>query len=146
MKVILLTDVRGLGRKYDIKNVADGYAANFLLPKKLAEGATREAVEALQGKKSEIEAEKKSRNEELLKILNELEGKTLTLKSKANDEGNLFAGIHEGAISDAIKKEFKLEIPKGLITLSQPIKKTGEYEITVSALDKKVIFKLSVEK
>jgi large subunit ribosomal protein L9 len=131
MKVILLQDVPKIGRKYDVKTIADGYARNFLLPRGLARVATAES-EAQYAQARERHAVESRLNEELLKKnISGLEGQTITIKEKANKKGNLFAGINNRKIVEIIQKEHKVIIPSEIIELSEPIKSLGEYSITL---------------
>ncbi len=145
MKVILLKDVSKVGRKYETKNVPDGYARNFLIKNGLAEMATDAAVKKVDAIKKAAEAERKIQEDLLMKNLGDINGITITLKEKANEEGHLFAGIHKEEIISEIKKETRLDMLPEYIDLEKPIKKTGEFEITVSVSGKKAKFKLVVE-
>lgn len=146
MKVIFLKDVPRVGRKYDIKNIADGYAMNFLLPKKLVELATPKAVADLENRKKNIAIEKEIQTDLLIKNLEEIKGKTLHIKAKADDKGHLFKGIHSKEIVDAMKTEHRADINEEFIILEKPIKETGEYEIQIEIMGKKSSFKLVIEK
>ena len=93
MKVILLKDVAKIGRKYDIKNVADGYALNMLIPRGLAVVATEQAMKKVETLKVNDTTDKKIQTELLLKNLEVIKNLTLNLKEKANEKGHLFAGV-----------------------------------------------------
>lgn len=146
MKVILLKDVPGTGKHLDIKDVASGYAQNFLIPKKLAVVATQSAIDELKNKKQKQEGDLKVQEDLLHKNLEALSGQKLTIKEKANEEGHLFAGVHKEEISKAIKSELKLDIPAEFIEQDKPIKAVGESEVPVSAHGKTVKFTLVIEK
>lgn len=146
MKVIFLKDVPRVGRKYDIKNIADGYAMNFLLPKKLVELATPKAVADLENKKKNIAIEKEIQTDLLIKNLEEIKGKTLHIKAKADDKGHLFKGIHSKEIVDAMKIEHHADINEEFIILEKPIKEIGGHEIQIEIMGKKSSFKLVIEK
>ena len=145
MKVIFLQDVSRVGRKYDIKEVNDGYAVNFLLPKKLAELATPKAIAELEKRKKNIEIEREVQESILLKNLEEIRGKTITIKGKANDKGHLFSAIHKKEIVEAMKEQHHAAIGEEFISLEKPIKEIGEHEIPISIKGKKSSFKLVVE-
>ncbi|OGI84368.1 50S ribosomal protein L9, partial [Candidatus Nomurabacteria bacterium RIFCSPLOWO2_01_FULL_37_49] len=98
MKVIFLHDVPRVGKKYDIKEVNDGYAMNFLLPRKLAQAATPKAVAELEIRKKEVMIEREVQEDLLMKNLEEIKGKTITIKGKANEQGHLFSAIHKKEI------------------------------------------------
>ena len=139
MKIILLKDVEKLGKKNDIKNVADGYARNFLIPKKLAVLATKSEIAKLAEQKK-IEAEKA---EEELKLYQELasqvDGLELEISAKIAEEGKLFGTVTTSQIAEKLKENLSgskalqegLEIKKEQVKLEQPIKEIGEYEATI---------------
>ena len=93
MKIILLKDIPKIGRKYDVKDVADGYALNLLIPRELAAIASPQAMKRVEQMKEKEGAEKKIQADLLLKNLETIKGLTLNLKEKANDKGHLFAGV-----------------------------------------------------
>lgn len=153
MRVIFLKDVPRVGRKYDIKEVNDGYAMNFLLPKKLAESATPKAIKELELRKKEIVLEREVQEDLLNKNLEEIKGKTIIIKGKANDQGHLFSAIHKKEIREEMSKQHHAEISEEFIILEKPIKSVGEFEIPIeikstagSGASKKSSFKLIVEK
>jgi len=147
MKVILLQDIPKIGRKYEVKDVADGYARNFLIPREMALYATPQEVKRIEAMKTKYEKERKEKEEMLQESLTQLEGKVLTIKAKANEKGHLFAGIGKEEISAFLKEEIKTYIPAEYIKLPRPIKEIGEYKITISVGDKKKTqFTLRVEK
>ncbi|OGI64548.1 50S ribosomal protein L9 [Candidatus Nomurabacteria bacterium RIFCSPLOWO2_02_FULL_40_10] len=146
MKVIFLQDVPRVGKKYDIKEVNDGYAVNFLLPRKLAETATPKAIAELEKRKKSIAIEREVQESLLLKNLEEIKGKTITLKAKTDEKGHLFAQIHKKEIVEAMKAQNHADIGEEFIALEKPIKETGEHEIPISIKGKKSSFKLIVEK
>lgn len=146
MKVIFLQSVPRVGKKDEVKEVNDGYATNFLFPKKLAEPATAKAVASLEMRKKGIAIEKEVQEELLLKNLEEIKGKTVTLKAKADDKGHLFAQIHTKEIVDAMQKEHRADISEEFIVLEKSIKQMGEFEIPIEIKGKKSSFKLIVER
>jgi len=145
MKVILLQDVPKLGKKYEVKNVADGHALNFLMPKGAAQVATPKNLEKVELLRKQAVDDQKIQEDILIKNLKNIEGVTITLKEKANDKGHLFAGIHKDELIKAIKKETQLDIPADYIVLEKPVKNIGESNIEVRVQDKAVSFKLVVE-
>lgn len=146
MKIIFLKDVPRVARKYDIKDVPDGYAMNFLFPRGLAETATPRAVADLELKKKEIVIEREVQENLLLKNLEEIKGKVLHMKGKTDDKGHLFSGIRPRDIVEAMHSEYHADINEGAIKLPKPIKETGEFEIPIEIQGKKSSFKLLVEK
>lgn len=145
MKVIFLQDVPRVGKKYDAKEISDGYAVNFLLPRKLAEAATPKAIAELEKRKKSIEIEREVQESLLLKNLEEIKGKTITMKGKANEQGHLFSAIHKKEIVEAMKSQNHADIGEEFIALEKPIKTIGEHEIPIAIKGKKSSFKLIVE-
>lgn len=131
MKVILLQDVPNVGRKYEVKNVSDGYARNFLIPRNLAQIATTQTIQAIETKKKQLEQEREIHKDILEKNIESLSGVRLEIKEKANEKGHLFAGINKEEIAIILKEQKHIEIPSNIIELKQPIKEIGEYKIKV---------------
>lgn len=130
MRVILLQDIENLGKKYDIKEVADGYARNFLFPKSLAKPVTKEVLKWLEVQK-EIGAKKAE--EELKRIqdlASRLDGQELVITVKVGDQGQLFESINAQKISEKLK-ELGIGIKKSQLDLAEPIKELGEYPIKI---------------
>ena len=146
MKVIFLQDVQRVGQRHDIKEVNIGYAMNFLIPRKLAEPATINAIALLEKRKKNIIIEKKAQESLLLKSLEEIKDKVIKMKSKADEKGNLFSGIHKKEIIEEMKRQNHATIAEEFIVLEKPIKKTGEFEIPIFIKDKKSSFRLVVER
>jgi len=146
MKVIFLQNVPKAGRKYDVKEINDGYAVNFLFPKKLATLATPKAVAEIERKKKEIIIEREVQEDLLMKNLEEVKNKTITIKAKADEKGHLFSAIHEKMIIEQMEKEYHAQIDEKFIVLEKQIKEIGEFEIPIEIKGKKSSFKLVVEK
>lgn len=146
MKVVLLKNVAKVGNKFDVKNVADGYALNFLIPNGLAEAATASVLKRVEVLKKEIAADLKIKEDLLLKNLKDIGGVVLNIKGKANAKGSLFAGIHKEELSKEIKEQTRLDIDPSFIDLEKPIKEVGDHEVTVKVSDKTVKFKVVVVK
>lgn len=131
MKVILLEDVKGSGKKGELVNVSDGYARNFLLPRKLAKEANAQAMNDLknaeQAKLHRIEVEKQNAQEWVKK----LQGKTLKLYANAGQGGRLFGSVTTKEIAEELKKVYGLEIDKRKLELNGDIKAFGSYECEV---------------
>ncbi len=130
MKVILLKDVENVGKKYDIKEVKNGYGRNFLVQKGLAKPATKEAIAWVEVQKS-IQ-EKKS--EEALKKIQEkatsIDGQEVMVPTKVGDENQLFESINAQKISEKLK-ELGFDVKKSQIMLETPIKELGEYPVKI---------------
>ncbi len=138
MKIVLLKDIHGIGKKYDAVTVADGFALNNLIPKKFAEYAN-DAVVLKYAKLKEAEGEnKKVKEEEVIKNLDEITSKTYTITAKANEQGHLFAALHKEQLADA------LNIDSSFIESDKGIKEVGEHEITLKVRDIEKVVKVSV--
>ena len=145
MKVIFLKDVPRVGKKNDIKEVNDGYAMNFLLARKLAEPATEKNIKELETQMKEITIEREVQEDLLMKNLEEIKNKVITIKGKMNEQGHLFSAIHKKEIVEMMKSEQHADIDEDFIILEKPIKEIGEFEIPISVKGKKSSFKLIVE-
>lgn len=145
MKVILLKDVQKIGKKFDIKNVADGFALNHLIPQGSAKVATDAEVKKIEILKKTLEAEQKVQMDLLMKNINEINEKQVTIKAKANSKGHLFAQLHTEEIVKAIKDSIGADIHPDFIVLPKPIKETGEHILEVKVGSKKVMVRLIVE-
>jgi large subunit ribosomal protein L9 len=131
MKIILLKDVAKLGRKYDVKDVNEGHALNFLIPQGYAVSATPSALKKLETDKVKTEMERRVQEELLAKNLKELENITLQFVGKANEKGHLFAGIHVTEIVSELSKQFRLNIDPSIVVLEHPIKEVGEHTVDI---------------
>lgn len=144
MKVILLENVKGVGKKDEIINASDGYARNFLFPKKLAVEANNENLSKLKGKKQSEQYKKDVEKENAEKIAKKLEDIILTIKVKAGDNGKIFGGVTSKEISEELKKQNNIEIDKKKIVLAENIKNLGSFNVTVK-LYEGVVGKLKVK-
>jgi len=130
LKVILNEDIPNLGEKGEIKDVAPGYARNFLIPKKLAVEVTAGRLKDIQ-LKEELNAKKYAREVELAEELGEkIRGKTISIKVKAGEGGRLFGSVTSSDIADALKTE-GINVDKKKIELKDPIKMLGTFEVQV---------------
>ena len=130
MKVILLQDVKKLGKKGDVIEASDGYARNFLFPRKLAEEATANALHVVNAKKENERKKKLAELEAAQKLAGELKGKEVTINAKAGENGRLFGAITNKDIAEVINNKFNLTIDKKKIVMDT-IKVAGGYEIEV---------------
>ena len=146
MKVIFLQDVPKVGKKHDVKEINDGYVMNFLFPRKLAVPATPNAIAELDKRKKNIEIEREVQTDLLQKNLEEIKGKVIIIKGKANEKGSLFKAIHKKEIVEELRKQHHAEISEEFIVLEKPIKEIGDFEIPIEIKHKKSSFKLVVEK
>lgn len=145
MKVILKQDIKGVGRKYEVKDIADGYANNFLIPRKLAEYANADAVKKAEIMKSASLSEMEIRESLSKKQIEMLKDIKITIQKKANEKGHLFEQIHQSEISEALKNQAKIEIEPGLIVISKPIKEIGEHAVFAEVGKNRGEFKVVVE-
>ncbi len=149
MKVILLKDIPSVGRRFDVKDVADGHALNFLLPQNMAETATEKALARLEKMKATHVETGKVKEDLLFKNIKSLDGVTVTITRPANEKGHLFAGIDAHQIVEAIKDQTQVDVAPEFIShekgsLEKPIKEVGEHKITVSVREKSAVFTLMV--
>lgn len=135
MKVILLKDVARIGKKYEVKDVPDGHALNFLIPNKYAEPATAQSLKSL-----EKRAEKKASEEGVLAeafalTLKKLGEEKAKLVAEANEKGHLFSGLHQKEIAEALSANTGTTIEPELVVLEAPIKEVGDHTITLERGD-----------
>ncbi len=130
MKVILLQDIEGLGKKYEIKDVKDGYARNLLLPEKMARAATKQALKWLADQKEVIEKEAEEDLKKAQASASDLDGSELSITVKVGDEGQLFESINSQKIAEKLK-EMGFEVKKSQIKLENPIKELGEFPVNI---------------
>ena len=145
MKVILLKDVKGLGRRYEVKEVTPGYARNFIFPNKLGEMATKKAVLRVKTETAHATEESRIQEELLRKNMESLDGKTITVQEKANEKGHLFAGVHKNEIVKFLKEQLHAEVPTEYIKLEKPIKEIGTFSIDVGTSGVKARVNLVIE-
>lgn len=144
MKVILLEDVKSLGKKGDIVNVNEGYARNFILPKKLGVEANAKNMNDLKLKKANDEKVAKEIYEEALALKEKVEAGEVKLTIKAGEGGRTFGSVSSKEIATAAEKQLGLELDKKKINLSEPIKTLGTHNVTVK-LHPKVSAELKVK-
>lgn len=130
MKVILLQDVKKLGKKGDVINASDGYARNFLFPKKLAEEATNNNLHILNNKKENERRQKLAELEAAQSLASDLKDKVIKVDGKAGENGKLFGAITSKDVAGLIKKQFNVEVDKKKIVMDT-IKIAGTYNIEV---------------
>ena len=144
MQVILLEDVKSLGKKGEIVKVNEGYARNFILPKKLGVEANSKTLNDLKLKKANDEKVAKEQYEEALALKTKIEEAQVNLKIKAGEGGRTFGSVSSKEISQAAKEQLSLELDKKKIHLSEPIKTVGTHNVTVK-LHPKVSAELKVK-
>lgn len=131
MKVILLKDVQGTGRRGEVKTVADGYARNFLIKKGLAKMASDNALKQL--KASEDKARKKNEQDLKMsqKLAEKLDGQQIEIAEKVSDGGTLYAAVSADVIVQAIKKQLGAVVQAAQVRFANPVKETGDHDITI---------------
>ncbi len=131
MKVILLEDVKALGKKGDICDVSDGYARNFIIPRKKGLEATSDNLNNLKLKKANDAKVAQENLEAAQALAKELEEKAIVLKVKVGEGGKLFGAIASKEIAAAVKEQTNLDVDKKKIVLAEPIKTLGSHDIKV---------------
>lgn len=144
MKVILLKDIKGTGKKGDIKEVSDGYARNFLFPKKLAVAANNTAVKELNEKNKSQEIKAQKEYEAAVELGKKMEEMNVIIYSKAGDGGRLFGSITSKDIAEQLKKQHSIEVDKRKISLDEPIRVLGSRFVEIK-IHQKVTTKVRVD-
>ena len=130
MKVILLCDVKGQGKKEDILTVSDGYARNYLFPRKWAVEAKPAAIKEIERKRAAEEQQEKERRDEAQTLADSLDGKVIRVTAKCGETGRLYGSVTNQEIADALKQQYGVTVDKRKIDC-EPIRQTGEYEAAV---------------
>lgn len=130
MKVILLQDVKGMGKKGDVKNASDGYARNFLLPKGLAIEATNQAMSELNSKAEAVAHHKAEEKAAAESNKAKIDGKTIKVTAKSGENGKLFGAVTSKELADVLDKEYSIKVDKKKIS-APDMKNTGSYSFTV---------------
>ncbi len=131
MKIVLLEDIDKLGKKYEIKEVADGYARNFLIPKGLAKLATAKNIKMAKIKKEEELRKAEEQLKNVQKIVAKIEGQEITIPLKTGEKGQLFESVTSQMISKKLA-QMGFNIKKSQIEISKPIKEIGEYPVKIN--------------
>ena len=129
MKVIFTVDVKGQGKKGEMKEVSEGYGRNYLLPRKLAVEATTDNMNALRLKEKAKAAAIAAEKEKALENAKQLESLVVKIPAKAGSAGKLFGAVTSQEISDALREQYGIEIEKQKIVQAEPIKSYGSYEV-----------------
>ncbi|MBE7029812.1 MAG: 50S ribosomal protein L9 [Ruminococcaceae bacterium] len=143
MKVIFLADVKGQGKKGDQKNISDGYARNFLIPRGLAVEATNENLNNLKGQKESLAYRREMEEETARLAQKRLAEITLTITAKAGENGKLFGSITSKEIAEILKKEHSIDLDKRKFVLPDGIKAIGETTVDIK-LHPGIVGKLKV--
>ena len=131
MKVILLEDIKGVGKKDQVINASDGYARNFLFPKKLAVEANNENIAKLKAKNESKAYKKEMDIKEAKAVKEKIEKITMKMVVKAGENGKIFGGVTSKEIAENLKKEYSIEIDKKKVLLPETIKNIGTFTVDI---------------
>ena len=131
MKVILLKDIKGTGKKDQVIEVSDGFGRNYLLPRKMAIEATAEAVHSIEKSKQAEKHREDVKRDEAEKQARDLKGKVVVVKVRAGEGGRLYGSITGQEVAEALEKQYHVTVDKRKIELSDAIRATGEYGASV---------------
>ena len=129
MKVILQQDVKGQGKKGQLVEVAEGYARNFLLPRKLAVPATADAMNTMRLQEKAKRAEEARQRSEALEIVEKLKNSPVKIAARAGANGKLFGAVTSKEVSDALQAQYGIDLGKQKIVMDEPIKAYGSYQL-----------------
>ncbi len=148
MKVILIRDVEDIGKAGEIVNVSDGYARNYLFPRKLAIPATEENLKAIEKRKTMLKSKEEKERKKYEEIANKLDNLELVVSKKAGQEGKLFGSVTNKDIEEALKAK-GIDISRKYIILEEPIKSIGRYMVKVKlpyGIEKTIAVTVEAEK
>ena len=135
MKVILMDNIKGVGKKDEIINASDGYARNYLLPKKLAVEANAENMSKLNNKKESANYKKDQEKQNAEELAKKLKGIMLKIKVKAGENGKIFGGVTSKEISENLKNQYNLIVDKKKIELKEAIKTLGSFNVSIKLFE-----------
>jgi len=132
MKIVLTTDIKGLGVNGEVKQVSTGYAMNFLIPQQLAKVADKQTLQLIREKKETDKKKVQVLNTKLEQLKKKLTGKEYVFEMKAGESGKLYSGLSESKIMEKLRKDYS-DIPESAhLTNFQPIKEAGEYKLKIT--------------
>lgn len=131
MKVVLNQDVKGIGKKLQIVEVSEGYARNFLLPRKLANIADNKSINEANTKSEALKFKKKTEYDNAISLKEKIENTTINFKHKVGEGQKLFGSVTEKEIADELNKTLKLDLSKKKVTLNSPIKSIGTFSANI---------------
>lgn len=134
MKVILLQDIRGTGKKDQIVEASDGYARNYLIPRKLAKEATAEALNSIERAKSADKHREDVKRAEAEAKARELKGKVIQLSVRGGENGKLYGAVTNDQIAAALKEQHGVEVDKRKLELEEPVKMAGQTTVTLKLM------------
>lgn len=135
MKVILLETIKGVGKKDEVINSSDGYARNFLFPKKLAVEANAENMSKLKAKQDSNAYKKDQEKKQAEKLAETLKGILLKIAVKSGENGKIFGSITAKEIADQLKQQYQIEVDKKKIDLKEPIKTFGSFQVNIKLFE-----------
>ena len=144
MKIILLKDIKGVGKKDEVINASDGYARNFLLPKKMGVEANAENMSKLKAKQDSNAFKKSQEKEEAQKIADKLSKILMKVQVKAGENGKIFGGVSSKEIAENLEKQYNIKVDKKKIDLKETIKTLGMFTIEIK-LYEGVVGKLKID-
>ena len=145
MKVILLKDVKGIGRAHEAVEAKDGHALNYLIPNKLAVPATPTAIKEAELRRKQVADRTKISSELLTQNISALAEARIVIKVKANEKGHLYDAVGESDIVKAAKEQAHIDMPEDAIKLEKPIKELGTFDIPVATADTFGKFSITIE-
>lgn len=145
MRIVLRKDVSGLGGSFEVVEVKDGYALNNLIPRKLAVPATPSAIKESEARRAQVQQRKELDAKLLVQNLAALADARVVLRAKVNEKGHLYDAVGEPEILAAIKREARVDLPKGVIKLERPFKELGTFTVPVAAGETFGSFSIVVE-
>ena len=134
MKVILLQDIKGTGKKDQIVEASDGFARNYLIPRKMAKEATSEAINSIEKAKSADKHREAVRRAEAEERSRELKGKVIQLTVRGGENGKLYGAITNDQIAEALKEQHGIEVDKRKLEMEEPIKSAGQSFVTLKLM------------
>ena len=134
MKVILLQDIKGTGKKDQILEISDGYARNYLLPRKLAREATAEAMNSVEKAKSADKHREEVKRAEAEKLARELKGKVVQLSVRGGENGKIYGSVTNDQIASAVREQLGVDVDKRKIEVEEPIKNAGQAFINLKLM------------
>lgn len=145
MKVILLKDVRGTGHRHETVEVADGYALNYLIPKKLAILATPAAMKEANLRHKQTIEHKELNAKLLAQNITTLVDARITIRARANERGHLYNAVGKSEIEKAVKENIHIDLPRDAIKLEKPIKELGTFDIPIAVVEMFGTFPITIE-
>lgn len=145
MKVILIKDVKGMGRAHEAVETSDGHALNYLIPKKLAVAATAAALKEAEARRARLAKQSEISAQLLLQNLASLAEARVVIKAKANEKEHLYDAIGAPEIVAAVKEQTRIDIPEEAVKLEKPIKELGTFDVPVASGENFGKFSITIE-